>query len=202
MGCIDGSRLRSIPVEMALKLSATGFAAGQRHSLKNPLVPECRILILLFGRAGALASDFLVCVPVLFNHKDDLNPHREPVSRYYHFFCQAYNKKAVKPIAWLVLARRRTTLHPPTVRTLLEGLNVEKCKDRVRDDERMEPACGLEQLTCVTERNNAPIAVPGKRDKAGEGPSASRSSVIGLYFTGANIASSRSGVVSILSRCG
>jgi hypothetical protein len=137
---------------MALKLSATGFAAGQRHSLENPLVPECRILILLFGRTGALASNFLVYVPVLFSHKDDLNPHREPVSRYYHFFCQAYNKKAVKPIAWLVLAKRRPTLHPPTVRTILEGLKVDKCKDRaVRDGERMEPASGLEQLTCGNE---------------------------------------------------
>jgi hypothetical protein len=63
-------RLRGIPVKMAHHLSGLDLAARQRHSLKNPLVPECRILILPFHHAGALAGILLVSVPVLFNHKN------------------------------------------------------------------------------------------------------------------------------------
>jgi len=66
-----GGRLRGIPVKMALKLGGADFAAGERHSLENPLVPECRILILLLRGTVALARIFLVGVPVLFSHKQE-----------------------------------------------------------------------------------------------------------------------------------
>jgi hypothetical protein len=55
MGGIDRSKLRGIPVKMALKLGGTDFAAGERHGLKDPLVPESRILILLLRDTVALA---------------------------------------------------------------------------------------------------------------------------------------------------
>ena len=56
-------------LNMALKLGGIDFAAGQRHGLENPLVPECRFLIGLFRRAAALACILFVGVPVLFSHK-------------------------------------------------------------------------------------------------------------------------------------
>jgi len=62
-------------VETALKLGGTDLAAGKRHGFENPLVPECRFLILLL-RYLSLAFDFFVSVPVLFSHKNDLNPHK------------------------------------------------------------------------------------------------------------------------------
>ncbi len=109
MDGIDSSRLGGIPVEMALKLGGTDLAAGQRHGLENPLVPECGFLILLLRGAVALASVFLVCVPVLFSHKKRFEAaHRvcEPVTRDDEpLFRQAYNKKSIKPITWLVLAK-------------------------------------------------------------------------------------------------
>lgn len=61
---IDGSRLRGIPVELALKISRFDFAAGQRHRLENPLIPECRVLIALFRRAAAL--DWVLIALVVF----------------------------------------------------------------------------------------------------------------------------------------
>jgi hypothetical protein len=65
------SKLRGIPMEMALKLSGVDFAAGQRHGLKNPLMPKCRVLIRFFRRQVALARIFLIYVPALFSHKND-----------------------------------------------------------------------------------------------------------------------------------
>ena len=64
-----GGSLRGVPVKMALKLGGADFAAGERHGLKNPLVPESRILILLLPDTAALARIFLAGVPVLFSHK-------------------------------------------------------------------------------------------------------------------------------------
>jgi hypothetical protein len=66
---IDGRKLRSMPIEFALKFVGIDFAAGQRHSLKNPLVPECRFLIELFSRAAALAWVLLVGFVVFFSHR-------------------------------------------------------------------------------------------------------------------------------------
>jgi hypothetical protein len=47
---MDGSNLRSMPVESALKIGVLDFAASQRHSFENPLMPKCGILILFFRR--------------------------------------------------------------------------------------------------------------------------------------------------------
>jgi hypothetical protein len=68
MNGIDGRTLRIHPVEFTLKISGFDLAARQRHSLENPLVPECRFLIGPFRRAGALARALLVRVPVPFSH--------------------------------------------------------------------------------------------------------------------------------------
>jgi hypothetical protein len=76
-----GGRLRGIPVEMALKLGATDFAARQRHSLENPLVPECWILILFFRRTVVLACAAIVRVPVLFSHKKSFEPAQGSANR-------------------------------------------------------------------------------------------------------------------------
>ena len=65
---IDGRTLRIHPVEFTLKSIGFDLAARQRHSLENPLVPECRFLIGLFRPAGALARALLVRVPVLVSH--------------------------------------------------------------------------------------------------------------------------------------
>lgn len=67
---MDGSRLRGIPVESALKISGLDFAARQRHSLENPLMPECRLLIGLFRRAAALAWVLLVGFVVFLSHRE------------------------------------------------------------------------------------------------------------------------------------
>jgi len=61
--------LRGIPVEAALKIGGLDFAARQRHSFENLLIPECRFLIGLFRRAGALDCVLLVRVPFLLSHK-------------------------------------------------------------------------------------------------------------------------------------
>jgi hypothetical protein len=53
----------------AHKVGTGDFAAVQSHSLKNPLVPECRFLIELFRRAAALACVLLVRIPILLSHK-------------------------------------------------------------------------------------------------------------------------------------
>lgn len=59
-------------MEMTLKIGGLDFAAGQRHSLENPLIPECRFLIWLFRRAAALGCVLLARVQVLFSHKKEL----------------------------------------------------------------------------------------------------------------------------------
>ena len=74
--------LRGVPVKTALKLGGTRLAARQRHCLENPLVPEGRFLILFFRRPGGLVCIFLVRVPVLFSHKNDLKPHIGRRTRY------------------------------------------------------------------------------------------------------------------------
>jgi hypothetical protein len=61
--------LRGIPVEAALKIGGLDFAARQRHSFENLLTPECRFLIGLFRRPGALDCVLLVRVPFLLSHK-------------------------------------------------------------------------------------------------------------------------------------
>jgi hypothetical protein len=98
---MDGSRLRGIPVVSALKISGLDFAAGQCHSLENPLMPECRLLIGLFRRAAALDCVLLVCVPVLFSHKKRFpaaltaeSTNRQGTTTN-HFFAVAYDKKRV-----------------------------------------------------------------------------------------------------------
>ena len=126
-------------METALELGGADFAAGERHSLENPLVPECRILILLFPRTGALARIFLFVVPVPFNHKNDLNPHKRSANRrdHNHFFRQAYNKNSIKPIAWLVRAKRRPAPHPQVGGTTPSAtLEEEKMRDRALSDDK------------------------------------------------------------------
>ena len=56
-------------MELALKISGLDFAARQRHSFENLLIPECRFLIGPFRRAGALDCVLLGRVPILFSHK-------------------------------------------------------------------------------------------------------------------------------------
>src|ERR1035438_4988220 len=68
---IDGSKLRTMPVEMAITLGGFDFAARQSHSLENPLMPECRFLIGLFRGAGVLDCVLLVRVPVLFSRSEE-----------------------------------------------------------------------------------------------------------------------------------
>lgn len=58
-----------MPVEVAGKLGALYFAAGQRHGFENLLVPECGFLIDFLSRATALSYVLLASVPVLFGHK-------------------------------------------------------------------------------------------------------------------------------------
>jgi hypothetical protein len=70
MDGIGDRTLRILPVEAALKISGLNFAARQRHGLENALVPECRVAILLFWQAGAVACIPLRRVPVLFSHTD------------------------------------------------------------------------------------------------------------------------------------
>jgi hypothetical protein len=62
--------LRVHPVESALKVSGLDLATRQRHSLENPLVPECRFLIGLFRRAAALAWVLLVGFVVFLSHRE------------------------------------------------------------------------------------------------------------------------------------
>jgi hypothetical protein len=62
--------LRTMPVEMATRLRGLHFTAGQRHRLKNLLMPECRFLIGLFRRRAVLDCIFLVRIPVLFSHHE------------------------------------------------------------------------------------------------------------------------------------
>ncbi|HTA48299.1 MAG TPA: hypothetical protein VK930_02510 [Verrucomicrobiae bacterium] len=59
-----------MPVEVAGKLGALYFAAGQRHGFENLLVPECRFLIGFFGRVVVLACVLLAPIPILFCHKE------------------------------------------------------------------------------------------------------------------------------------
>src|ERR1700688_2167906 len=65
---VDGSKLRCIPVESALRISGLHFAAGQSHGLENFLVPECRFLIWFFCCGAALGRPVLIRVTVLFSH--------------------------------------------------------------------------------------------------------------------------------------
>jgi len=120
MAWMAANKLRSMPVESALKIGVLDFAASQRHSFENPLMPECGILILFLRRYRALAGDVLVSVPVLFSHKHDLEPHETVCENCgcatpYYFFRQAYNKKSINPIAWLV-RRPRNILVPCSLR--------------------------------------------------------------------------------------
>jgi hypothetical protein len=78
---IDG-KLRGVPVKSALKLRSTQLAAGQCHSFEHPLVPKRWFLILLFRRSEPLVCIFFLRVPVLFSHKNDLNPHIGLRTRY------------------------------------------------------------------------------------------------------------------------
>jgi hypothetical protein len=59
-----------MPIEFALKFGGIDFAAGQRHSLENPLVPECRFFIGLFSRAAALAWVLLVGFVAFLSHAE------------------------------------------------------------------------------------------------------------------------------------
>jgi len=90
---------------MALKSGGLDFAAGQRHSLENPLIPECRFLILLFRRAAALDCILLARVQILFSHKKELplpraqSPRagrRTPTTS--DCFREAYHRNRIKPI--------------------------------------------------------------------------------------------------------
>jgi hypothetical protein len=65
---IDIRKLRTMPVESALKLGSMDFAAGKRHGLENTLVPERGFLIWLFRWAPALAGIVIVGF-VLVSHK-------------------------------------------------------------------------------------------------------------------------------------
>jgi hypothetical protein len=68
---MNGSELRSMPIESALKIGVLDFAASQCHRFENPLMPKRGVLILFFRRQGTLAGDLVVYVPVLFSHKND-----------------------------------------------------------------------------------------------------------------------------------
>lgn len=63
------AKLRSMPVESALQISDLDFAAGQRHRLENPLMPECRVLIALFRRAAA-PDRVLIALVVFLVHRE------------------------------------------------------------------------------------------------------------------------------------
>jgi hypothetical protein len=57
-------------VESALKFGGINFAAGERHSLENALVPECRFLIRLFQGAAAIAWVLIVYFVVSLRHEN------------------------------------------------------------------------------------------------------------------------------------
>jgi hypothetical protein len=80
-------------VETALKLGGARLAAGERHGLEHPLVPKRRFLILFFRRSRRLVCIFFVSVPVLFSHKNDLNPHIGLRTRYAQLRTTSFAKR-------------------------------------------------------------------------------------------------------------
>jgi len=67
---MDGSKLRSMPVEPALKVGVLNFAASQRHRFKNPLMAKRGVLILFLRCTWALAGEIFVDVRILFSHDE------------------------------------------------------------------------------------------------------------------------------------
>ena len=65
---MDGRRLRILPVESTHWISDLNFAAGQRHCLENPFVPESRVLIWLFHRRRVIGYE-IIGLSLFFNHK-------------------------------------------------------------------------------------------------------------------------------------
>jgi hypothetical protein len=61
-------KLRSLPIEAALKFGGAYLATGQGHCLENPLVPEPRFLIWFLPRWTVLVYVVLVSIRV-FLHK-------------------------------------------------------------------------------------------------------------------------------------
>jgi hypothetical protein len=61
-------KLRSLPIEAALKFGGAYLATGQGHGLENPLVPELRFLIWFLPRRTILAYVVLISTRV-FLHK-------------------------------------------------------------------------------------------------------------------------------------
>jgi len=61
-------KLRSLPIEAALKFGGAYLATGQGHGLENPLVPELRFLIWFLPRWTVLGYVVLVSIRV-FLHK-------------------------------------------------------------------------------------------------------------------------------------
>jgi hypothetical protein len=61
-------KLRSLPIEAALKFGGAYLATGQGHGLENPLVPEPRFLIWFLPRWTVLGYVVLVSIRV-FLHK-------------------------------------------------------------------------------------------------------------------------------------
>src|SRR5271157_5596300 len=55
--------LRGIPVEAALKIGGLDFAARQRHSFEDLLIPECRFLIGFFVVRGPSTAFFSFVFP-------------------------------------------------------------------------------------------------------------------------------------------
>ncbi len=146
----------------------------QRHRLENPLVTERRILILLFPRAGALARIFLLVVPVLFNHKNDLNPHTkvcEPLTRNQPLLSPSVQQEAEEADSMAGTRQRASRAisvdgEENAVGKLLKGKNSGSCAATIR----MEPTIGLEPLTC-----RLPSAYsPGGSATSGHKPMASR----------------------------
>jgi hypothetical protein len=67
---MDDSKLRSMPVEPALKIGVLDLAASQRHGFENPLMAKRGVLILFLRRLWALAGDLFVNVRILFSHDE------------------------------------------------------------------------------------------------------------------------------------
>jgi hypothetical protein len=61
-------KLRSLPIEAALKFGGTYLATGQGHGLENPLVPELRFLIWFLPRWTVITHVVLISIRV-FLHK-------------------------------------------------------------------------------------------------------------------------------------
>jgi hypothetical protein len=61
-------KLRSLPIEAALKFGGAYLATGQGHCLENPLEPELRFLIWFLPRWTVLGYVALISIRV-FLHK-------------------------------------------------------------------------------------------------------------------------------------